>query len=300
MKAVRIHEYGGNEVLRLEDIPVPEVGAGEVRIRVRATSINPVDWKTRLGYLNGAVSLPLTLGWDVAGNVDAVGDGVTHVQPGDAVYAMIMVRGGAYAEYAVVKAEEVALKPATLNYTEAAAVPLVALTAWQALELANVSSGQTVLVHGGAGGIGSFAVQMARARGAHVIATASARNHDLVRELGASEVIDYNAMRFEDEVHDMDAVLDTIGGEVSTRSLAVLKPSGVLACIVSDGRHEDERMKPVNIAPDSAQLTQIANLIDKGEIRPVIDTVLPLDQAAEGLRLNETRHGRGKIVLTVQ
>jgi NADPH:quinone reductase-like Zn-dependent oxidoreductase len=299
MKAIRIYEYGGNEVLHLEDIPVPEVEAGEIRVRVRATSINPVDWKTRLGYLSRAVALPLTLGWDVAGDVDAIGDGITGIQPGDAVYGMIMVRGGAYAEYAVLKVHEVAAKPATLSYEAAAAVPLVALTAFQALDLAKVSAGQTVLVHGGAGGIGSFAVQMARSQGARVLATASARNHDLVRELGALEVIDYEAERFEDKVRDLDVVIDTIGGEVSQRSLAVLKPSGVLVSTVSDIRLEDERVRAVNVVPNSAQLTQIAALIDSGVIKPLMNAVLPLAQAAEGLRLNETRHGRGKIVLSV-
>ncbi len=245
MKAVRIHEYGGPEVLRYEDAPRPSMGEGDVLVRVHAAAINPVDWKIRVGSMRANLhyTLPLILGWDVSGVVDAVGTGVNEVNGlgvGDEVFARSdIARDGAYAEYVAVRATELSKKPASLDHVHAAAVPLAALTAWQALVSAPAPSvsaalrkGQTVLIHGAAGGVGSFAVQIAKLRGAHVIATTSARNVDFVRDLGADEVIDYTSVRFEDAVHAVDAVFDTVGGDTQDRSWSVLARGGVLVSIV--------------------------------------------------------------------
>src|SRR3954469_20575293 len=230
MKAIRIHGYGGPEVLVYEDAPQPEPAAGEVLVRVHATALNPVDRFTRAGYLQGMVSftLPFIPGLDLAGVVDAVGEGVTTVAVGDAVYGYSnMMRQGAYAEYALVSAGEIAPKPASVDFETAASVPLVGLTAWQGLfTVAGLQPGQTVLIHG-AGGVGSLAVQFARAKGALVLATAGSDKLALLRDLGVAEAIDYTTTRFEDVVRDVDVVFDTVGGELTEPSLAVLKPGGI-------------------------------------------------------------------------
>lgn len=308
MKAVRIHEYGGPEVLRLEDAPMPVPTAGEVLIRVHAAGINPVDWKIREGRLRGRVEhrLPLILGWDVAGVIEALGPGVTQFKMGDAVYARPdIARDGGYAEYITVRASEVALKPKSLDFIHAAAVPLAGLTAWQALfDAAKLDARQRVLIHAGAGGVGSYAVQFAHWKGAWVIATASARNADLVRSLGADEVIDYTQARFEDEVQDLDVVVDTVGEEVQQRSWKVLKKGGVLVSILAltvpdDAAVRDLRSAYVFVQPNAAQLGQIAELIDGGHVKPVVETVLPLSEVRQAHILSQSHHARGKIVLRV-
>ncbi len=308
MKAVRIHEYGGPEVLRLEDAPIPVPAAGEVLIRVHAAGINPVDWKIREGRLRGRVEhrLPLILGWDVAGVIEALGPDVTQFKIGDAVYARPdIARNGGYAEYIAVRASEVAMKPKSLDFIHAAAVPLAALTAWQALfDAAKLAAGQTILVHAGAGGVGSYAVQFAHWKGARVIATASARNADLVRSLGADEVIDYTQTRFEDLLRDLDVVFDTVGEEVQQRSWKVLKKGGILVSILAltvpnDAAARDLRSAYVFVQPNAAQLGQIAELIDGGHVKPVVETVLPLSDVRQAHILSQSRHARGKIVLRV-
>lgn len=308
MKAVRIHEYGGPEVLRLEDAPIPVPAAGEVLIRVHAAGINPVDWKIREGRLRGRVEhrLPLILGWDVAGVIEALGPGVTQFKIGDAVYARPdIARDGGYAEYIAVRASEVALKPKSLDFIHAAAVPLAALTAWQALfDAAKLAAGQRILIHAGAGGVGSHAVQFAHWKGARVIATASARNADLVRSLGADQVIDYTQVRFEDETGDLDVVFDTVGEEVQQRSWKVLKKGGILVSILAlavpdDAAARGLRSAYVFVQPNAAQLGQIAELIDGGHVKPVVETVLPLSEVRRAHELSQSRHARGKIVLRV-
>lgn len=308
MKAVRIHSYGGPEVLSYEEAPRPSIGADEVLIRVHAAAINPVDWKVREGYLQGFIDyqLPVTLGWDVSGVVEEVGEAVTDLRVGDEVYARPdIARDGAYAEYLAARASEVALKPRSLDHVAAAAVPLAALTAWAALfDAADLQPGQTVLIHAAAGGVGSFAVQLAKWKGARVIGTASGANHDLVRELGADEVIDYTTTRFEQAVRDVDVVFDTVGGDTLARSWGVLKRGGFLVGVVeppdqATAAAHGVRSAHVFIQPDKAKLTKLAELIDAGVVRPQVSTVLPLAEARRAHELSQTGHTRGKIVLRV-
>ncbi len=222
MKAVRIHSYGSAEKMIYEDAPLPEAGPDEVRIRVHSAGVNPVDYKIRAGYLAAMLphQMPLILGWDVSGVVDQVGNDVTELSVGDEVYSRPEIaRDGTYAEYVVVRASEVAAKPTTLSHNEAAAVPLAALTAWQGLfDFAKLKKGERVLIHAGAGGVGSFAIQFAKWCGAHVIGTASAVNEELVRSLGADEFVDYRSQQFEEVLDKVDVVFDTIGGDQRSRS----------------------------------------------------------------------------------
>jgi NADPH:quinone reductase-like Zn-dependent oxidoreductase len=310
MKAVRMHNYGGPEVLRFEDAPRPTPGSGELLIRVFATSVNAIDWKIRGGYVKDVfpVPLPFIPGWDVSGVVEAVGSGVTKFKKGDEVYARPDVAHsgqGAYAEYVVVKETEAALKPKSIDHVHAAAIPVVGLTAWQALfDTAALSKGQKILIHGAAGGVGSFAVQLAKWKRAHVIGTASGRNQAFLRELGVDEPIDYEKTRFEDVVHEVDVVLDTLGGDTQNRSWKVLKKGGILVSIVAPPSPEEAAKHGVRSAffsahSSSSQLSEIAKLVDAGKLKPVVETVLPLSDARRAHELNETGHARGKIVLKV-
>jgi NADPH:quinone reductase-like Zn-dependent oxidoreductase len=308
MKAVRIHNYGGADVLRFEDAPRPTPGQGEVLIRIYAAGVNPVDWKIRAGYLKDRIQYPLPFipGWDLSGVVEATGPGVTRLKKGDEVFARPdLARNGAYAEYIVAQESEVALKPKSVDHVHAAAIPLAALTAWQALfDAAGLSAGQKVLIHGAAGGVGSFAVQLAKWKGAHVIGTASARNLDFLRELGVDEAIDYEKTRFEDVVHDVDVVFDTIGGDTQKRSWKVLTKGGILVSTISPPSQEEAakhgaRAGYVFVQPNASQLSEIAKLVDSGKLKPVVETVLPLSEARRAQELNETGHTRGKIVLKV-
>ncbi len=309
MKAVRIHAYGGPEVLHYEEnVPLPTLEPEDILIRVRAAAVNPVDWKIREGYLQSALhhTLPLILGWDVSGEVVEVDPAVTEFKVGDEVYARPDIeRDGGYAEYIAVKASDAARKPAGLDHIHAAAVPLAALTAWQSLvDAAQLQAGQTVLIHAAAGGVGSLAVQLAKARGARVIATASAINSGIVTELGADQFIDYAKTHFEDVAKDVDVVFDTIGGDTQKRSWQVLKPGGILVSVVSPppeavAATHGVRGAFVFIHPSGEQLTQIAGLIDGGQMQPVIHTVLPLDEVRQAHAISQTGHARGKIVLQV-
>ena len=308
MKAVRIHAYGGPEVLTYEDVSVPAIAEDDVLIRVHAAAINPVDWKVREGYLQGFIDydLPLTLGWDVSGVVEAVGENVTTFRPGDEVYSRPDIkRNGAYAEYIAVKASEVAFKPKTVDHIHAAAVPLAGITAWHCLfETAGLTAGQRVLIHAAAGGVGSYAVQLARWKGAHVIGTASARNQDFLFQLEADEIIDYQTTQFEGVVQPVDVVFDTVGGEVQERSWQVVKPGGILVSVVSPPPEEKAaahqcRSAYVFIQPRADWLSEIAQLIDSGQVKPIIETVLPLSQADAAHKLSQSGHTRGKIVLQV-
>lgn len=309
MNVVRIHGYGGPEVLVHEDAPRPEPGREDLLVRVHAAGVNPVDWKIREGHLRPLLRhrLPLTLGWDVSGVVEAAGPDVEGFAPGDEIYARPDIsRDGAYAEYLALKAAEAAPKPKTLDHVHAAAVPLAALTAWQTLfDVANLAAGQRVLIHAAAGGVGHFAVQLARWKGAFVIGTCSGRNADFVRALGADEVIDYTATRFEDAARDVDVVFDTMGGQVQQRSFRVLKRGGVLVSIVEPFSRLTAALRGVRahflfVQPHAGQLAELARLIDGGTIKPVVETVLPLAEARQAHELSRAGRTRGKIVLQVR
>jgi NADPH:quinone reductase-like Zn-dependent oxidoreductase len=303
MKAIRIHQYGGPEVLAQVEMQRPAPGANEVLIKVKAASVNPVDWKLRAGHVKEIfpVTFPATLGWDVSGTVEETGSGVTAFKRGDEVYALL--KGGGYAEYATADEAVVARKPRTLDYVNAAAVPVAGLTAWQALfEVAQLSSGQKVLIHAAAGGVGNFAVQFANAKGAYVIGTASSKNQAFLRELGVDQAVDYQKTRFEDVVLDVDVVLDTVGTDTQERSFKVLKKGGILVSIVQPPSQELAAKYGVRALfygahASSSNLAEIAKLIDSGKVKIVVETVLPLAEARRAHELSESGHGRGKIVL---
>src|SRR5882757_5144008 len=277
MKAIRIHSYGGPEVLAQVEMQRPAPGANEVLIKVHAAAVNPVDWKMRAGYMKDflPLSLPATLGSDVSGTVEEVGPGAARFKRGDEVYASLGLEGGGYAEYAVAKEAIVAEKPHTLDHVQAAAVPTVGITAWQALfEVAQLRAGQKVLIHGAAGGVGNFAVQFAKGKGAYVIGTASSKNHAFLRELGVHQAIDYQQTHFEDVVRDADVVLDTIGGDTLERSFKALKKGGVLVSIVEPPSPELAAKYGVRALfygghPSSSDLAEIAKLIDAGKVKTV-------------------------------
>ena len=308
MKAVRVHEYGGPEVLKYEDAQRPEPAAGEVLVRVHAAGVNPVDWKVRAGYTKGFLDykLPMIPGWDLSGVVESVGAGVTDWKKGDEVYSRPDIsRDGAYAEFIAVKSAELARKPKSLDHIKASSIPLASLTAWQALfDAGGLQAGQRVLIHAAAGGVGTFAVQFAHWKGAHVIGTASERNHAFLKELGANETIDYSKVRFEDVVRDVDLVLDAMAGETRDRSWKVLKKGGILVSILGQPSKEDAakhgvRGAGVFVQPNRAELEQIGNLVDSGKVKPIIEAVLPLKDARRAHEMNQTLHTRGKIVLQV-
>ena len=308
-KAVRIHNYGGPEVLQYEAAPRPKPGKGEVLIRVHAAGVNPIDWKVRAGYMKDFIphSFPLILGWDVSGVIEEVGPNVSRFKKGDEVYSLPdHTRNGAYAEYIVVRESEVALKPNALHHVRAAAVPLAALTAWQALfDTGQLQPEQSVLIHAAAGGVGHFAVQLAKWKGAHVVGTASAKNHEMLYKLGADELIDYTTQRFEDVTRNIDVVLDTIGGDTQERSWQVLKKGGVLVSLVqppSENKAKEHGVRGIRLGvrPNGQDLVEIAKIVDAGKLAPVIDRILPLSEARRAHELSQSGHTRGKIVLPVK
>ncbi|MHC8405820.1 NADP-dependent oxidoreductase [Pseudomonas sp. TMB3-21] len=303
MKAIRVAQYGQPEGFVFEELPSPVPGKGEVLIEVAGSGVNPIDWKVLSGAMKAFIplQLPYTPGVEVAGRVAALGKGVSGFSVGDEVFGFINIVGG-YATEVVASADRLAHRPSRLSALHASGVPAVALTAWQALhEHAQIKAGQRVLIHGAAGGVGSMAVQMARITGATVVATASAGNHDYLRELGASEVIDYNQSRFETAVEPVDVVLDLVGGDTQTRSWSVLKPGGVLVSPVSPPDVKQAEAagatgKHFATQSDGKQLQKIAALFETGEL--VIEVqVLPLSQAEGALRKSSGRHTRGKLVL---
>ena len=308
MKAVRIHQYGGREVLSIDDIPVPAIAPDEVLVRVVATSINPVDWKVRAGYLAQMIPhpLPLTLGWDVSGVVTAVGAGVTQWQVGDAVFSRPdLARDGTYAEFVAIRANECARKPRTISHVEAASLPLAGITAWEAMvDVARVGPGQRVLVHAGSGGVGSLAIQIVKAAGATVIATTSGRNRALVESLGADQVVDYTTTTVVDAVEPVDVVFDTIGGAVQEASWSLLKPGGIQVSIISP---PDEaraatlgvRGAFVFIGPNAPVLERLAAMVDGGTLRPIVGAEFALSDIAAAHALSESGRAVGKIVLYV-
>jgi NADPH:quinone reductase-like Zn-dependent oxidoreductase len=330
MRAVRIHRYGPPEVLQIEDVPEPRPGPRDLRVRIRATSVNPIDWKIRAGGQRGVIwySLPWILGLDFSGEVVEVGSKVRGFAVGDEVFGSpTHRRPGTYAEQFLVDERLVARKPARLSHTEAAALPLAGLTAWQALvKTCEVKAGDRVLIHAAAGGVGTLAIQIAKARGAWVAGTASAGNHALLRELGVDLAIDYHTERFEDVAGPIDVVLDSVGGETRARSLAMLKPGARIASIAAGLPKYTERSGPflgalqvvlevvgftigprlrgiraahVTRWPSGPDTAAMAELVESGQLRPIIDRVLPLSEIVEAHRYSETGRARGKIVLEV-
>ena len=314
MKAVRLHEFGGPEVLKYEEVPRPLFGSEEVLVRVHASGVNPLDWKVRRGLMRGLIehTLPLVPGWDFSGVVEELGEGVTGFKVGDAVYGRAdPSRNGSYAEYVAVRSNEIAMKPRSVDHVQAAAVPLGALTAFQALfgtdarePSIDLSRGQRLLIHGAAGGVGSFAVQLARWRGARVIATASAEHADYVRELGAEEVIDYAKQPFERVVRDLDAVLDLVGGDVAQRSIQVLRPGGVVASTLGgltqqQAAESGVRSVSVMTRTSPTELAAIASLIDERVLRVSVSQIFSLEEAAQAQQAVEGGHTRGKVVLRI-
>jgi len=315
MRAVVQHAFGGPEVLRMAEVARPVPLPTEVLVRVHAAGINPVDWKTRAG--GGMASVlgepPFILGWDVSGVVEETGFGVTALKAGDEVYAMPWFprAAGGYAEYVTAPARQFARKPVHLSHDQAAAVPLAALTAWQALvDTAGVRAGQRVLIHAAAGGVGHFAVQFTKHLGAHVTGTASSSRHDWLASLGADELIDYTAVRFEDAAKDIDVVIDLVGDgheNTSTRSLDVLRPGGLIVAIpggvspelLQAAQARGLRTSAFLVEPDGPALTRIAELIDAGKVSVQVEEVFPLEQAAQAHAHGEGGHTRGKLVLHV-
>jgi len=303
MKAIRIHAFGGPEVLRYEEVPKPEPKAGQLLVRVHAAGVNPLDWKIRQGLL-GRDPLPQTMGSDFSGVIEARGSGAQELGVGEAVFGTIADESGSYAEYAVTTVAQIARKPDGLDHIQAAALPIASMAPWQALfDKANLQAGQKVLIHAAAGGVGGFAVQFAKWKGARVIGTASAQSVSLVKELGADEVIDYRSARFEDLVKDVDVVLDTMGGETQERSLKVLKRGGILVSLVQPPSEEKARVlgvRAVFLRSDhnrGDELAKIAELVVSGQVKVNVETVLPLSEARQAQELSQSGHAHGKIVL---
>lgn len=307
MHAVRIHSFGDANVLKMEDIPLPEPKDNEIVVRVMAASVNPVDYKIRSGKYPAVKKdqLPKVLGRDISGVVERVGSKIGKFKKGDAIYAMLGSDIGGYAEYALVTEDEAAKKPAQLDFVQAAAVPLAALTAWQGLfDQGGLKAGQRVLIHGGAGGVGHFAVQFAKAKGAWVATTVSGQDIALVRKLGADRPIDYKAETFEDVVKDIDLVFDLIGGDTQTRSFAVLKDGGTLISTLQKPDEAELARRHARGAhylakPDARELAEIAGLIDAGKVKVIVNAIYPLDEVARAHKHMENDHIAGKVVLQV-
>jgi NADPH:quinone reductase-like Zn-dependent oxidoreductase len=302
IRAVDIHSFGGPEVLKLEDIPMPQPQPHDVLVRVHAAGVNPVDWKLRQGLFQSA--LPMVMGIDFSGTIESVGTAVQKFAIGEDVFGQVVAdQAGTYGEYCVAPDHAIAHKPDSLDHVHAAALPVAALTAWQALfDTANLQMGQTVLIHAAAGGVGSFAVQLAKWKKARVIGTASSNSVQSVRGLGADEVVDYRNAKFEDAAREVDVVLDLIGGDTQERSLPVLKRGGILVSTVqppSAPKLQQFGVRGVMVRqkPNGQQLQIIGDLVASGTVRVNIERVFPLEQAREAQQLSQTGHAHGKIVL---
>ncbi|WP_226486220.1 NADP-dependent oxidoreductase [Streptomyces parvulus] len=309
MRAMSQDVLGGPEVLKEVRPERPEPRPNEVLVRVRAAGVNPTDWKHRAngGFLGEP---PFVLGWDVSGTVEAIGIGVAAFAPGDEVFGMLSYPfgHGSHAEYVTAPARAFTHKPAGIDHVQAGALPLVSLTAWQALvERADLRPGQRVLIHAAAGGVGHVAVQIAKARGAHVIGTASAGKHEFLRSLGADETVDYRETDFAEAVKDVDVVLDTIGGDTALRSLRVLRPGGVVVSIIPVGSDEffeeadrlGVRAVRMLVDADRTDMRSVAELVEAGKLRATVEKTFPLAEAAQAHALGETGRTTGKIVLVV-
>jgi NADPH:quinone reductase-like Zn-dependent oxidoreductase len=307
MRAIVIHAYGGPEVMKLEEVARPEPAENEVLIRVVAASINPVDVAIRKGYLAKLVgNFPLILGMDAAGIVEKVGNKVTKCKVGDPVVAFLTLKGeGGYAEFVTAKEDELALKPSPVSFEQAAGVGAAGSTAWEALvDTANLRAGQTVLIHGGSGGVGHLAIQIAKAKGAKVFATASTTNQDFLRQMGADVAIDYTRTKFEDVAKDVDVVLDTVGRDTLERSYAVVKKGGIIVSIVdepSPAALEAHGIRGVTLrcTPKAGVLEELSKLMEAKKLTPVISQTFPMTQVVQAQDQIATGHTRGKIVLNI-
>lgn len=308
MKAARIHEFGDASVLRIEDCAVPLPGSDEVLVRVIASSVNPIEWKIRSGAMAQEIArdLPVTIGWDCAGVVETMGADVTGFQAGDAVFSYpAFSAGGTHAEFVAIKVDQIAHKPKTISFVEAAALPMTAGAAWQCVvAVGDVQPGQRILIHGAAGGVGAIAVQLAKARGGYVLATAAGRNSDLVSALGADEVIDYQTTRFEAAATDIDLVIDLIGGETQERSWAILRPGGLLVATAVPPSRERAKQAGVKSAfvftpPRGDILAELASLVDGFKLRPIVGLELNLDDVRQAHEIGQAGGVTGKIVLHV-
>src|SRR6266516_3631694 len=308
MKAIVIHEYGGPEVLKYEDVPRPEPKEDQILVRVIAAGVNPVDeaGRSERSAKFFGITLPFIPGYDIAGIVEKTGGKITKFKTADSVYAYLsLTKGGGCAEYAAASEAEAAAKPKSISFVEAAGVPVVALTAWQALiDTAKLSAGQTVLIHGGSRGVGTFAIQIAKARGAKVIATASTANQDFLKQLGADLAIDYTKTRFEDVAKNVDVVMDSVGKDTLARSYGVVKKGGFIVTLVAriDQAELDKhgiRGASLGVEPDSNELTEIGKLIDEKKIKMIVSQAFPLSEAIKAQEQIATGHTRGKIVLKV-
>ncbi|APO46064.1 NADPH:quinone reductase [Paenibacillus xylanexedens] len=310
MKAVVINQYGSKEELVEQEVNKPRAEANQVVVKLEATSINPIDWKLREGYLKEMYDweFPIILGWDVAGVITEIGSNVTKWKVGDRVFSRPdTTRFGSYAEYTAVDEHLLAKLPDSISYEEAAAVPLAGLTAWQVLFThGDLKEGETVLIHAGAGGVGMYAIQLAKLAGAHVITTASKKNHELLYSLGADQVIDYKKENFEEILKDIDLVFDTMGGEVAENSYKVLKPNtGRLITIVGEPNHDTAKShnvlaKGIWLQPDGDQLQRMADLMEEKKIKSIVGATFPFSRQGiyDAHALSETHHAVGKIVIT--
>tara|TARA_R110001583_G_scaffold33943_1_gene114529 strand:+ start:8521 stop:9450 length:930 start_codon:yes stop_codon:yes gene_type:complete len=308
MRAVRIHQYGGIDTLQLEQVETPVINADDILIKVKSSSINPVDWKIREGYLQAFIpyQLPLTLGWDVAGVVTAVGASVTDFKIGDEVFSRPdIARNGTYADYIAVKADEVALKSSKLDFAQASALPLAGITAWQCLvDVGQLQAGQRVLIHAGAGGVGHLAIQIAKAKGAIVIATASEKNQALLTQLGADQAVDYTKGALSEQIEAVDLVLDTMGDEVQQASWALLKKGGMLVSVATPPSEEIAKQHEVKsafvfIEPSRRILEALNTLVESDQLMPLIEHRFSLEEIADAHVQSQSGRTRGKIVIDV-
>jgi NADPH:quinone reductase-like Zn-dependent oxidoreductase len=312
MRAVILKESGGVENLIEADIPIPDISEDEVLVKARAISINPVDVKARKGISLVSVLKdmnPIILGWDISGTVVRKGDKVTGFREGDEVFGMVNFpgHGKAYAEYVAVPEKHIAIKPANVSHEEAAAATLAALTAWQLLHVSGVKKGDRILIHGAAGGVGHYAVQMCKFLGLYVAGTSSGKNRDFILGLGASEHVDYEKTRFEDVLSNFDFVLDTIGGEYIDRSIKVLRPGGTIICIptaTAHGLQEKASKAGMNglnflVKSDGENMKEIAGLLERGIVKSHVSKMLPLDRIREAHKQIETGKTRGKVVIQI-
>jgi NADPH:quinone reductase-like Zn-dependent oxidoreductase len=304
MKAIRIHSYGASEQMKLEETPRPTIRGNEALVKIRAAGVNPVDWKIREGYLKEVyrTSFPLTLGQDFAGDVVELGKEVRDFKTGDKVFGFA---SGTYAEYATIPVKDLARMPITTDYATAASLPTAGLTAYQLIfDVVKADKDARILIHGGAGGVGSFAVQLAKSKGARVFATASAQDGPYLKNLGVEEIVDYRSERFEQKLRDLDAVVDLIGGDTLARSYQILKSGGVLVSTVAapdpaELAKRQLRGQQFLMKRNAAQLADLANMVDLGVVKPKLSQVLPLSDAPKAHDLSQKGKSKGKIVLQV-